>query len=57
VDTKAKVMSIPRIAIVTGGSRGLGLMTVRHLVSGGWNVGSISREFPATEKTVHGVTY
>lgn len=49
-------MNYSRTAIVTGGSRGLGLMTVRHLAAGGWKVGSISRALPTAESTVRDVT-
>lgn len=44
-------------AIVTGGSRGLGLMTVRHLAAAGWNVGCISRSTPTPDSTIRGVAY
>jgi len=44
-------------AIVTGGSRGLGSITVRHLAGAGWRVGCISRNYPSPESTVRDVAY
>lgn len=50
-------MKMTGTAIVTGGSRGLGSLTVRHLASAGWKVGCISRSRPSPENAVHDVAY